>query len=175
VRNWALTTGFEINSGASWGPMHPVVQICWYDAPLNKQFRPFNKHFRPLGCLGFYSWDFLRQSHCVMKIHRFLPAIFLLLGASCAPQREFVQFGDAGIFRPQANIRHESGDGEEYDSYEVIDHGAPNHGVPPMYGGQSRRYAPTHYPQVQDGGYPRVMEVQDQYGNRDTVIIPNPW
>jgi len=97
---------------------------------------------------------------------------------SCAPQREFVRFGDAGTFHP--GPRHGSGGGsggsdEEYDSYEVIDHGAPNHGVPPMYGGQSRGYAPTHYPQVQDGGYPRVMEVQDQYGNRDTVIIPNPW
>jgi hypothetical protein len=110
-----------------------------------------------------------------MKIHRFIPVAFLLLGVACAPQREFVQFGDAGIFRPQANIRHESADGEEYDSYELIDQGAPNHGVPPMYGGQSRGYAPTHYPQGQDGGYPRVMEVQDQYGNRDTVIIPNPW
>ena len=110
-----------------------------------------------------------------MKNHRFIPLAFLLLGVACAPQREFVQFGDAGIFRPQANIRHEAGDGEEYDSYEVIDHGAPNHGVPPMYGGQGRGYAPTHYPRGHDGGYPKVMEVQDQYGNRDTVIIPNPW
>ena len=101
-----------------------------------------------------------------MKIHRFLPVTFLLLGASCAPQREFVQFGDAGIFRPQANIRHESGDGEEYDSYEVIDHGAPNHGVPPMYSGQ---------PSYHGGGYPAAVPTYDPYGNPQTIIVPNPW
>jgi hypothetical protein len=110
-----------------------------------------------------------------MKTKLYFLAIVTLMLCSCAPQREFVQFGDAGIFRPQANIRNEPGDGEEYDSYEVIDHGTPNHGVPPMYGGQGRGYAPTHYPRGHDGGYPKVMEVQDQYGNRDTVIIPNPW
>ena len=110
-----------------------------------------------------------------MKIHRFLPATFLLLGASCAPQREFVQFGDAGTFHPPASIRRESADGEEYDSYELIDHGAPNHGVPPMYGGQQRGYSPSYQPQGYGGGYPQVMETVDQYGNRDRVIIPNPW
>jgi hypothetical protein len=85
-----------------------------------------------------------------MKTKLYFLAIVTLMLCSCAPQRE-------------------------YDSYEVIDHGTPNHGVPPMYGGQGRGYAPTHYPRGHDGGYPKVMEVQDQYGNRDTVIIPNPW
>jgi hypothetical protein len=110
-----------------------------------------------------------------MKIHRFIPVAFLLLGVACAPQREFVQFGDAGIFRPQANIRHESADGEEYDSYELIDQGAPNHGVPPMYGGQSRGYASFNEPQAHGGGYPKIIVTQDQSGNSNSVIIPNPW
>jgi hypothetical protein len=75
-----------------------------------------------------------------------LLAAYLL--ASCAPLREFVKFGDAGTFHP--GPRHGSGSGsdgsdEEYDSYELIDHGAPNHGVPPMYSGQ---------PSYQGGGYP---------------------
>lgn len=90
----------------------------------------------------------------------------LLLIASCAPQREFVRFGDAGTFHP--GPRHGSGGGsdEEYDSYEVIDHGAQNRGVPPMYSGQ-----PTYH----GGGYPAAVPVYDAYGNPQTIIVPNPW
>ena len=96
-----------------------------------------------------------------------LLAAFLLV--SCAPQREFVRFGDAGTFHP--GPRHGSGSGsdgsdEEYDSYEVIDHGAPNHGVPPMYSGQ---------PSYQGGGYPAAVPTYDPYGNPQTIIVPNPW
>jgi sulfatase modifying factor 1 len=32
VRNWALSNGFKMNSGSSGGPMHPVVEISWYNA-----------------------------------------------------------------------------------------------------------------------------------------------
>jgi hypothetical protein len=70
-----------------------------------------------------------------------LSPLLLLLGfllSACAPQREFVRFDDAGTFRPQparevlpASFQGPSG---EYDSYELIDHGAPNHGIPPLYG-----------------------------------------
>jgi hypothetical protein len=75
-----------------------------------------------------------------------------------------VRFGDAGTFRPGANQQVSGPDGE-YDSYEVIDHGAPNHGVPPMYSGQ---------PGYQ-GGYPAAVQTYDQYGNPQTLIVPNPW
>ena len=90
----------------------------------------------------------------------------VLLLTSCAPQREFVRFGDAGTFHP--GPRHSSGGGsdEEYDSYEVIDHGAPNHGVPPMYSRQ---------PSYQGGGYPAAVPTYDTYANPQTIIVPNPW
>jgi hypothetical protein len=86
--------------------------------------------------------------------------------SSCAPQREFVRFGDAGTFHP--GPRHGSGGSsdEEYDSYEVIDHGAPNHGVPAMYSGQ---------PSYKGGGYPAAVPTYDPYGNPQTIIVPNPW
>jgi sulfatase modifying factor 1 len=32
VRDWALTKSFEMNSGSSGGPTHPIVEISWYDA-----------------------------------------------------------------------------------------------------------------------------------------------
>lgn len=98
-----------------------------------------------------------------------LPLIFASCLISCAPQREFVRFEDAGTFRPGR------GDGEkrphgpegEYDSYELIDHGAPNHGIPPMYQGQQQP--------VYSGGYPQIVETYDPYGNPRNVIVPNPW
>jgi hypothetical protein len=98
-----------------------------------------------------------------------LALIVALFLASCAPQREFVRFGDAGTFHP--GPLHGSGAGpdgsvEEYDSYEVIDHGAPNHGVPPMYSRQ---------PSYQSGGYPAAVPTYDPYGNPLTIIVPNPW
>jgi hypothetical protein len=88
---------------------------------------------------------------------------------SCAPQREFVRFGDAGTFHP--GPRNGSGrdldDSEtEYESCELIDHGAPNHGVPPMYSGQSSD---------QGGGYPAAVPIYDAYENPQTVIMPYPW
>lgn len=98
-------------------------------------------------------------------------AAFCLL--SCAPQREFVRFGDAGTFRPGPAQGERSVDRPEgeYDSYELIDHGAPNHGIAPMYQGQQQDYQPSGY----DGGYPQVVDTLDSYGNPQRVIIPNPW
>lgn len=75
---------------------------------------------------------------------------FLSLLCSCAPQREFVRFGDPGTFhpgRPESAVPFSGPEGE-YDSYELIDRGAPNQGIPAMYSGRQ-------------GGYP--------------VIVPNPW
>jgi hypothetical protein len=98
-----------------------------------------------------------------------LVLLAVLLLAGCAPQREFVRFGDAGTFRPGPQPgaqRNFSGPDGEYDSYELIDHGAPNHGVPPMYSGQ-----PSH----QGGGYPAAVPTYDAYGNPQTIIVPNPW
>ena len=110
-----------------------------------------------------------KKSHFVAIAFRCVVAIpFVLALISCAPQREFVRFGDAGTFRPGANQQVSGPDGayEEYDSYEVIDHGAPNHGYPAMYSGQ---------PGYQGGGYPAAVQTYDQYGNPQTVIVPNPW
>ena len=60
-----------------------------------------------------------------------------LLLSACAPQREFVRFEDAGTFRPSpVPLVQDSpfqGPVGEYDSYELVDHGAPNHGIPPLY------------------------------------------
>jgi hypothetical protein len=95
--------------------------------------------------------------------------IVALLLASCAPKREFVRFGDAGTFHPgphHGSRGHSGAPDGEYDSYEVIDHGAPNHGVPPMYGRQ---------PSYQGGGYPAAVPTYDPYGNPQTIIVPNPW
>jgi hypothetical protein len=104
----------------------------------------------------------MKHSH----LNQSLPALIaVLLLAGCAPQRDFVRFGDAGTFRPGANQQVSGPDGE-YDSYEVIDHGAPNHGYPAMYSGQ---------PGYQAGGYPAAVQTYDQYGNPQTLIVPNPW
>jgi hypothetical protein len=86
------------------------------------------------------------------------------LVCACAPQREFVRFDNAGTFHPgtSRSAAHFSGPDGEYDSYELIDHGAPNHGIPPMYSGQQ-------------GGYPAAVPGYDAYGNPVTVIVPNPW
>ena len=96
--------------------------------------------------------------------------IFSLVGGAalvcaCAPQREFVQFGNPGTFHP--GPRHSgggsSGHDDEYDSYELVDHGGvPNQGIPPMYSGQQ-------------GNYPAAVQGYDAYGNPVTVIVPNPW
>lgn len=85
---------------------------------------------------------------------------------SCAPQREFVQFGNPGTFHP--GPRHSGGETNgpdgEYDSYELVDHGgAPNQGIPPMYSGQ------------RGNDYPAAVQGYDAYGNPVTVIVPNPW
>jgi len=75
---------------------------------------------------------------------------FLL--SACAPQREFVRFGNAGTFHPgpQPGAQSFSGPEGEYDSYELIDHGTvPNHGIPPMY---ANPYSGYGYPA--SGGYP---------------------
>ena len=85
---------------------------------------------------------------------------------SCAPQREFVQFGNPGTFHP--GPRHagaeSSGHDDEYDSYELVDHGGtPNQGIPPMYSGQ------------RGNTYPAAVPGYDAYGNPVTVIVPNPW
>ncbi len=58
---------------------------------------------------------------------------------SCAPQREFVQFGNPGTFHPgpRQSGDESSGHDGEYDSYELVDHGGvPNQGIPPMYSRQ---------------------------------------
>lgn len=84
---------------------------------------------------------------------------------ACAPQREFVQFGNPGTFHPGPSrfAPQFSGPEGEYDSYELVDHGGvPNHGIPPMYSGQQ-------------GGYPAAVSGYDAYGNPVTVIVPNPW
>jgi hypothetical protein len=89
--------------------------------------------------------------------------------SGCAPRREFVRFEDAGTFRPgpgQDERRMGAPEGE-YDSYELINHGAPNHGIAPMYQGYQQ---PVYH-----GGYPQVVETYDPYGNRQRVVIPNPW
>jgi hypothetical protein len=88
---------------------------------------------------------------------------------SCAPQREFVHFEDAGTFHPgpgQGNRRVGPPSGE-YDSYELIDHGAPNQGIAPMYqGNQQPAYG---------GDYQAVQQGFDQYGNPVNVVVPRPW
>ena len=98
-----------------------------------------------------------------------LLAFLVFSAVSCAPRREFVRFEDAGTFRPgpgQGDRRVGPPDGE-YDSYELIDNGAPSHGIAPMYQG----YQQPAY----NGGYPQVVDTYDPYGNPQRVIIPNPW
>jgi len=93
-----------------------------------------------------------------MKLFLLLIAAFVVV--SCSPRREFVRFEDAGTFRPgpgHGDRRVGPPDGE-YDSYELIDNGAPSQGIAPMY-----------------EGYPQVVETYDPYGNPQRVIIPNPW
>jgi hypothetical protein len=116
-----------------------------------------------------------------MRVTGFFVSLALLLVLSaCAPQREFVQFSDAGTFHPG----HGQGGGDrgepqgEYDSYELIDHGAPNQGIAPMYQGNQNGYQQGYQPQPRGhggGGYPAVVETYDQYGNPRNVIVPNPW
>ena len=106
----------------------------------------------------------------------FVPLALLLALTACAPQREFVLFSDAGTFHPGPG--QGGGDrGEpqgEYDSYELIDHGAPNQGIAPMYQGNQQGYQPQ--PRGHGGGgYPAVVETYDQYGNPRNVIVPTPW
>lgn len=62
------------------------------------------------------------------------------------PEREYVQFSDAGTFHPgPAQGRGDrNGPQGEYDSYELIDHGAPNHGIAPMYNGYQQGYQQPH-------------------------------
>jgi hypothetical protein len=99
---------------------------------------------------------------------------FLVFSAvSCAPRREFVRFEDAGTFRPgpgQGDRQVGPPDGE-YDSYELIDHGAPSQGIAPMYQGQQNDYQRSGH----GAGYPQVVDTYDPYGNPQSVIIPNPW
>jgi hypothetical protein len=68
-----------------------------------------------------------------MKLFLLLIAAFTVF--SCAPRREFVRFEDAGTFRPgpAQGDRQAGPPDDEYDSYELIDHGAPNQGIAPMY------------------------------------------
>ena len=130
-----------------------------------------------------------------MKTPLIFFAIVPLMICSCAPQREYVAFGDAGTFHPGPRYSSEefSDADTEYDSYELVDNGrSPNHGIPPMYGGGYSRYGhrsappsvPHDAPMYYDGrhgrhggqgGYPRAVDTYDQHGNRQTMIIPNPW
>ncbi len=102
--------------------------------------------------------------------------VLLLTLSACAPEREFVQFSDAGTFHPgpAQGGGDRSGPQGEYDSYELIDHGAPNHGIAPMYQGYQQGYQQPHRGH-HGRGYPAVVETYDQYGNPRNVIVPNPW
>lgn len=98
----------------------------------------------------------------ISKTALWLSALGLL--SACAPEREFVRFGNPGTFhpgRPEPAGQFHGPEGE-YDSYELIDHGAPNHGVPAMYSGRQ-------------GGVPVVVDTYDAYGNPRRVVVPNPW
>ena len=103
--------------------------------------------------------------------------LFLLSLSACAPEREFVQFSDAGTFHPGPGQSRgdRSGPQGEYDSYELIDHGAPNQGIAPMYQGNQQGYQQQLHRGHHGGGYPAVVETYDQYGNPRNVIVPNPW
>lgn len=85
-------------------------------------------------------------------------------------------FSDAGTFHPGPNREGDqmSKPTGEYDSYELIDHGAPNAGVPPMYSGQNAGgYGGNPY-YDNAGGYPQTVRTYDQFGNPQTMIVPNP-
>jgi hypothetical protein len=73
----------------------------------------------------------MKNSHFNQSLLTLL-TVFLLV--SCAPRREFVRFEDAGTFHPRPGQGDRGGapDGE-YDSYELIDHGAPSQGIAAMY------------------------------------------
>jgi hypothetical protein len=121
----------------------------------------------------FRFFRFLMKMESRTKPLRIFLYLIQLISASwmisCAPQREFVRFEDAGTFRPgrgDDGARPGRPEGE-YDSYELIDHGAPNHGIAPMYHG--------HQPPVYGGGYPALVETYDPYGNPQGLVIPNPW
>ena len=117
----------------------------------------------------------------------------LLSGAalicSCAPQRVFVPFGNAGTFHP--GPRHTGGqfsspDGE-YDSYELVDHGGvPNQGIPPMYSGQQPgvlQTGPQYYTSSEPYYGQDVRNYTDapvimrdaRYPNAPNRIIPRSW
>ena len=115
----------------------------------------------------------MRISSAVLGVIAFI--LLLALGA-CMPEREYVQFSDAGTFHPgpaQGGGDRSAPQGE-YDSYELIDHGAPNHGIDPMYQGYQQGYQQPHRGH-HGRGYPAVVETYDQYGNPRNVIVPNPW
>jgi hypothetical protein len=115
----------------------------------------------------------MRISSAVLGVIAFI--LLLALGA-CMPEREYVQFSDAGTFHPGPAQGGGDGSGPqgEYDSYELIDHGAPNHGIAPMYQGYQQGYQQPHRGH-HGRGYPAVVETYDQYGNPRNVIVPNPW
>jgi hypothetical protein len=116
-----------------------------------------------------------RHSICSMKPLLFIAGSAALL-VGCAPQREFVRFGNPGTFQPSnQSTAILSGPTGEYDSYEVIDHGAPNHGYPPMYSGGGYASPAPAFSHPHDGGYPKVVDTYDQFGNPRSVIIPQPW
>lgn len=120
--------------------------------------------------------------------------IFSLVGGAalvcaCTPQREFVQFGNPGTFHP--GPRHSgggsSGHNDEYDSYELVDHGGvPNQGIPPMYSGQQAgvlQAGPQYYtsPEPYYGQDVRnytdapVIMRDARYPNAPNRIIPRSW
>ena len=108
-----------------------------------------------------------------MKKPLVILAISLML-CSCAPQREFVQFGHPGTFHP--GHQHAGGESstasDEYDSYELVDNGGiPNQGIAPMYSGGHQR----GYGGYNNGGYPRAVDTYDQYGSHQSRIYPNTW
>lgn len=120
------------------------------------------------------------------------PAYFLAIGVltlcSCAPQREFVAFGDASTFRPgQHSGSQFSGPEGEYDSYELVDNGGvPNQGIAPMYSGQQAGVLQTG-PQYHTSPEPYygqdvrnytdapVIMRDARYPNAPSRIIPRSW
>ena len=128
----------------------------------NKRAKTAQSNFRQELFHALMSKPAIRLSKTLLAL-----SVFSLI--SCAPQREFVQFEDAGTFHPgpgQGNRRIGPPSGE-YDSYELIDNGAPNQGIAPMYQG---------YQQPAYGGdYPAVQQGFDQYGNPVNVVVPRPW
>jgi hypothetical protein len=101
-----------------------------------------------------------------------------LLFSACAPKREYVKF-DNPYSHP---VKGQSSAIGEYDSYELIDHGAPNSGIPPMYtqGNAATygvlvdgpRYSPYLSPQYRTLDLPYPMPPGQQIINQtDAPII----